>query len=254
LETHQSAIGKCKNQLCKGEKFTKIYLETFFVSKVSAVLRAQIVYQVLPMEVKEKILARSEELFMRYGFKSITMDEVANHCNISKKTIYQFFSDKDSIINEVVQRHMSADVCRVKLLQEEANSALDEIMRVSEYMKQTIGNIHPSVLYDLKKYHPGAWETFNKHKHSMMIETVSKNLKRGLEEGVYRSSIDIDILARLRCLELEAIFNSDLFPTTTFNPATLQIHFVDHFIRGICTPTGLTQWEEMSQKLFQNIR
>lgn len=206
------------------------------------------------MEVKEKILARSEELFMRYGFKSITMDEVANHCNISKKTIYQFFSDKDSIINEVVNRHMSADVCRVKVLQEEATSALDEIMRVSEYMKQTIGNIHPSVLYDLKKYHPGAWEAFNKHKHSMMIETVSNNLRRGLGEGVYRSNIDIDILARLRCLQVEAIFNSDLFPVSAFNPATLQIHFVDHFIRGICTKEGLNQWEEMSLKLFQNIR
>lgn len=206
------------------------------------------------MEVKEKILTRSQELFMRYGFKSITMDEVANHCNISKKTIYQFFSDKDAIINEVVKRHMSADVCRVKQLQEDATSALDEIMRVSEYMKETIGNIHPSVLFDLKKYHPAAWEAFNQHKHSMMIETVSNNLERGVKEGVYRSDIDIRILSRLRCLEVEALFHSDLFPATTFNPATLQIHFVDHFIRGIASPTGLTQWEEMSQKLFQNIR
>lgn len=206
------------------------------------------------MEVKEKILARSEELFMRFGFKSITMDEVANHCNMSKKTIYQFFTDKDSIINEVVNRHMSADVCQVKLIQDQASSALDEIMRVSEYMKQTIGNIHPSVLYDLKKYHPVAWESFNQHKHCMMIETVSNNLRRGVGEGVYRSNIDIDILSRLRCLEVEAIFHSDLFPSNTYNPASLQIHFVDHFIRGICTPAGLTQWEEMSGKLFQNIR
>lgn len=206
------------------------------------------------MEVKEKILTRSQELFMRYGFKSITMDEVANHCNISKKTIYQFFSDKDAIIHEVVKRHMSTDVCRVKQLQEEATSALDEIMRVSEYMKETIGNIHPSVLFDLKKYHPAAWEAFNQHKHSMMIETVSNNMARGVKEGVYRSNIDINILSRLRCLEVEALFHSDLFPTHSFNPAALQVHFVDHFIRGICTPKGLLQWEEMSQKLFQNIR
>lgn len=188
---------------------------------------------------------------MRYGFKSITMDEVANHCNISKKTIYQFFTDKDSIINEVVKRHMSSDVCKMRDILETATSALDEIIRISEFMKKDIGRIHPSILFDLKKYHPTAWELFNVHKHTIFIEGVTRNLKRGIEEGVYRDSIDISVMARLQCLEIEAMFNTDLFPPDTFEPATLQLHFIDHFMRGICSKPGLVQWEETSTNLFK---
>lgn len=203
------------------------------------------------MDVKEKILSKSEGLFMRYGIKSITMDEIANHCNISKKTIYQIFTDKDAIITEVVRRHMSNDVCKLNAIQNEASSALNEIIQISEFMKKDILEIHPSILYDLKKYHKDAWDLFNNHKNTIFYESVASNLEKGVKEGVYRTSIDIGIMSKLRCLEIEAMFNVDLFPPDEIEPTVVQLHFIDHFIRGVCTIEGLMQWETISKNLFK---
>ncbi len=178
------------------------------------------------------------------------MDDVAGHCNISKKTIYQIFSDKDSIITAVMRRHMEHDVCGIAAIHEQAISALDEIIQISEFMKKDIAEIHPSILYDLKKYHKDAWELFNTHKNTIFYESVANNLEKGVKEGVYRSNIDIRIMAKLRCMEIEAMFNPEVFPPNEINPTMLQLNFIDHFIRGLCTVEGLHQWENTSKNLF----
>jgi len=179
------------------------------------------------------------------------MDEVANHCNISKKTIYQMFTDKDAIITEVMRRHMDSDVCGIEQIHASGSSALDEIMMISEFMKKDIAEIHPSILYDLRKYHKGAWDLFNTHKNTIFYESVARNLRKGMEEGVYRSNIDVRLMARLRCLEIEAMFNTDAFPPGETEPALMQLHFMDHFIRGLCTVKGLQDWENISLNLFK---
>lgn len=206
------------------------------------------------METKEKILTKTEELFMRYGIKSITMDEVARHCNISKKTIYQYFPDKDSLVKEIMELHMREDVCMIAALTQQNCSALEEVLKISEFMKKDIAEIHPSVLFDLKKYHSSAYEVFEKHRDSHFMETVVKNLERGLEEGVYRKDIDVRVFARLRVIEIEAMFNHDIFKEVNIDLALVQLHFIDHFVRGLVTPKGLEQWESISESLFKVIR
>lgn len=206
------------------------------------------------VEVKDKILSKIEQLFMRFGIKSITMDEVARHCNISKKTIYQYFIDKDALVKEIMERHIEQDRCVIQKLQDEAESALDEVLRISEFMKKDISEIHPSVLYDLKKYHSSAYEVFENHKDTHFMGLVMRNLERGVKEGVYRPDIDVRIFARLRVLQLEALFDGRLFPKADWEQATVQLHFIDHFVRGLVTDRGRAQWEEISQNLFKVIR
>jgi AcrR family transcriptional regulator len=206
------------------------------------------------MEVKNKILAKTEELFMRYGIKSITMDEVARHCNISKKTIYQFFPDKDALVKEIMEKHMQEDVCMMNAIKEKPCSALEEVLKISEFMKKDLLEIHPSVLFDLKKYHSSAFEVFEKHRDTHFVETVAQNLVRGIKEGVYRPEIDIQVMSRLRVLEIESMFDRNLFPESEWNITNLQLHFVDHFVRGVVTPKGLKEWENISKNLFLEIR
>lgn len=215
-------------------------------------MQDQIVYIIpSPLEVKNRILTKSEELFMRYGFKSISMDEVARHCNISKKTIYQYFPDKDALVKEIMVRHMEQDNCMISAIGELKCTALEEILKISEYMKKDMAEIHPSVLFDLKKYHSSAYEVFEKHRDTNFIETVAKNLERGLEEGVYRSEIDVRVFSRLRVIEIEAMFNLDIFKDADLEIAKVQLYFIDHFVRGLVTTKGLKQWESISENLFK---
>jgi AcrR family transcriptional regulator len=238
----------------KGGKNQKNSRETFFILKVSGVLRRKKVYPSVYMETKEKILGQSEELFMRFGIKSITMDEVARHCNISKKTIYQYFPDKDALVKEVMERHMQEDICMIQSLYDENCSALEEVLKISEFMNKDMSEIHPSVLFDLKKYHSAAYEVFEKHRDTHFMDTVARNLERGIQEGVYRKEIDVKVFARLRVIEIEAMFNPGLLNGKEFNPARVQLLFIDHFVRGLVTPKGLEEWERISQPLFQVIR
>lgn len=182
------------------------------------------------------------------------MDEVARHCNISKKTIYQYFVDKDALVKEIIERHMEHDRCVIQQLHDTSGSALEEVLRISEFMKKDISEIHPSVLYDLKKYHTAAYEVFEKHRDTHFMGLTMRNLERGVREGVYRPEIDVKVFARLRVLELEALFDGSLFLESDWDPATVQLHFIDHFARGLVTVKGLQQWEDISQNFFKIIR
>ena len=191
---------------------------------------------------------------MRYGIKSITMDEVARHCNMSKKTIYQHFSDKDSLVKAIMEKHMAEDVGQIDLLMKQNFSALEEVLKISEFMKKDIQEIHPSVLFDLKKYHSSAYELFEKHRDGHFIQVVSRNLEKGITEGVYRSNIDVRLFSRLRVMEVEAMFNRNLFHEPEWDLYKVQLSFIDHFVRGLVTAKGLQQWEAISKNLFKEIR
>jgi AcrR family transcriptional regulator len=202
----------------------------------------------------QKIIHKTEELFMRYGIKSITMDEVARHCNMSKKTIYQHFPDKDSLVQAIMEKHMAEDIGKIDMLMQQNLSALEEVLKISEFMKKDIQEIHPSVLFDLKKYHSSAYELFEKHRDGHFIQVVSRNLEKGISEGVYRPGIDVRLYSRLRVMEVEAMFNRNLFHEPEWDLYKVQLSFIDHFVRGLVTPKGLNQWELISNNLFNEIR
>jgi len=183
------------------------------------------------------------------------MDEVARHCNMSKKTIYQYFPDKDTLVKSIMEKHMAEDVvCQLELLIGLGLSALEEVLQISEFMKKNILQIHPSVLFDLKKYHSAAYEVFENHRDSHFIKAVSENLEKGISEGVYRQGIDVRLFSRLRIIEVEALFDRNIFHESEWDILRVQLFFIDHFVRGLVTSKGLKQWETISENLFKEIR
>jgi AcrR family transcriptional regulator len=197
------------------------------------------------MEVKERILKAAEELFMQYGFRSISMDDIARHISVSKKTIYQFFEDKDEIVSLTVRKHFDQEkqVCEHQIFGHSEN-AVEELMLVSKFMKANLQNINPAIIYDLQKYHPQAWEIFNEFKQGFILQSILRNLKKGIEEGLYRKDIDINVLARLRLEEVQLGFDSSIFPPAQFNLYDLQLQLMEHYIRGIVTEEGLALFNQ----------
>jgi hypothetical protein len=86
------------------------------------------------------------------------------------------------------------------------------------------------------------------------MNTIAQNLERGITEGVYRPDINVQVFARLRVLEIEAMFDRNIFHESKWDIRQVQLHFVDHFIRGLVTPIGLSEWETISTNLFKEIR
>lgn len=166
------------------------------------------------------------------------MDDIASELGISKKTIYQHFNDKDAIVEEVIEQELSCEKVDMERLKTKAHDPIDEVIRTSEYMRANLATISPVLLHDLKKYHPKAWNSFQKHKHEHIIRHISRNLTEGIQLGLYRSDLDVDVLARLRIEQIEMAFDPTIFPPQQFNMINIQVQFIHHFLRGILTEQG----------------
>ncbi|PKQ70026.1 TetR/AcrR family transcriptional regulator [Raineya orbicola] len=200
------------------------------------------------MEHKERILAKAEELFMRYGIRSITMDDIARELAISKKTIYQYFQDKDALVEQVADRHFRQDETQICKISEHTENAIDEVILMSQHVKNRLKGVNPSVFFDLQRYHPKTWALWQEHKRNFIIAQVRRNLEQGVSEGLYRPDLHIEALAILRVAEIEMSFDIQLFPPDKFDLVSLQMTFLEHFIRGIVTSKGLEVLEKTLQK------
>jgi TetR/AcrR family transcriptional regulator, cholesterol catabolism regulator len=199
--------------------------------------------------VKERILENAVELFWRYGVKSVTMEDIAKELGISKKTIYQHFADKDAIVEQVIEKELDCEKTDIERMESEASDPIQEVIMASVYMRAKLGTMSPALLYDLKKYHPKAWNLFQKHKQEHIIHSVSDNLRRGIQQRLYRNDIHVDVLARLRIEQIEMAFDNTIFPHASFSMIDIQIEFMHHFLRGILTEDGFKLYNTYTDKI-----
>ena len=188
--------------------------------------------------MKELITKAADELFIKYGLRSVTMDDIAKKLAISKKTIYQFFEDKDALVETIVQQKLVEQTEAMDEIFNQSANPIDEVLRLSEYIKESMSKLHPSVLFDMEKFFPKSYAKFQNHKECCFKDSFIINLKRGIELGLYRSNINTDILAVMRLSQIEMGFNPYLFPPEKHKLQDIQVEFIMHFLYGISTNKG----------------
>ena len=190
------------------------------------------------MEIKDRILQHAQTLFMRNGIKSVSMDDIAADMAMSKKTLYKWFENKDQIVMGVINQHLNSAQRECTSVIQSAESAIDELFRMMEWMKQEFTNVHPSIFYDLQKFHAEAWQLWLGHKHEFILTQIIDNLRRGIAEGLFRADLDVDVLARLRLAQIELQFDASLYPPRQFGAERVSVAFIEHFMLGIATLKG----------------
>ncbi len=188
--------------------------------------------------MKERIQQKARELFMRYGFRSVTMDEIASQLGVSKKTLYQFFEDKDTLVDAVMQAEMLYMQTECNKQNMESENAIDELFKDMDSMESVIDALNPQIVFDLEKFYPKTFEKFKRHKNSFLLDVIKKNLHRGVQEELYREDIDIDIIARFRLESAFIIFNQDLFPYGKYSLIKVSNEIYHHYQYGIATTKG----------------
>lgn len=199
------------------------------------------------MEVKERIIKKATEMFFRYGVKSVTMDDISRELGISKKTLYLHFADKDELVYQMFSCEMENDECQWEELQNEYPNVIERLLKENEFMRDSFKDMNPSLLHDIKRFHPRTWASFEQHKKGFLLEQAKHTLQEGINEGYFRADIQIDILAVLRIEQIELGFSPHLFPANT-SILDIQFIFMDHFIRGILTENGLQVYEHFKNK------
>jgi len=197
-------------------------------------------------DLQERILIKSHELFMRFGIRSVSMDEIAAHLGISKKTIYQFYSDKDSLVGDAVGIEINSAEKQCRLHRSKSIDAVHEVFLAIDMMKEMFKMMNPAVMYDLEKYHPGAYQKFNEHKSRFMYDVVRQNIERGKKEGYFRQEINSDIMAKFRLASMFVIFSADIFPPSKYQLFDTSVEILENFLFGLTTAKG--------QKLIQKYK
>lgn len=187
---------------------------------------------------EDRILNGARELFFKQGIRSITMDDIAEHLAISKKTIYTHYKDKDLIVKSMFHILIEQEHERMHQIRKISENPIDEIMRLMEHLGSFISQFNPAVFYDLQKFYPLVWAEFRVFREKEVMGFVEDNLRKGVKLELYRKEIKIKIIARLRIEMIYLGFDTDVFPINQYNHAEVQVALLDHFLHGIVTLKG----------------
>lgn len=192
------------------------------------------------MEIKKlELLERATAVFLKYGIKSVTMDDMARELVVSKKTLYQHFKDKNDLVEAIIKAKTTHDEVACKQFNAESENAVQELFKIGEFVSNMMKDIHPSVFFDLKKFHPEAWKMIHNHKWKFVKETILENIKRGKKEGVYRSEINDEVLAIMYVGATDLISNGEAFADTNLSSDKLFIEIMTFQILGMANEKGL---------------
>ncbi len=204
------------------------------------------------MEIKDYILAEADRLFYQFGFKSVTMDDIAKHLGMSKKTIYQHFQDKDELVNLLIKQKLDSQVLLMEQCHQKAQNAIEEIFMGIANVTTLLSHMNPRLFFDLQKYHPNAWLYFVNFKEKRLRDTILRNLERGKDEGFYRPEIQTSILLQLRLEQIDILFSyHDQYNTDTYNIAQAMTEITIHFLYGISNLRGIDLIEYYKPTLTQ---
>lgn len=190
---------------------------------------------------KARLVAEALGLFLKYGIKSITMDDVSKELGISKKTLYQIVVDKEDLVNKATKYYTEKDRHTILNIVNSYSNAVEQLVQICNYSCNVLREMNPSVIYDLKKYHPDSWNVYLTYKNSFIYEVIFHNIKNGIEKGFYRADLNIDIICRFYVGQIETIINPDIFPTHQYKFENTCKEFLIYHIHGISTAEGIEQ-------------
>lgn len=198
------------------------------------------------MEVKERILLKAHEQFNKFGIRSVSMDDIASGLGMSKKTLYQYFSDKDELVGTCFYEVMENSRIRCLGYKEKAENPVHEVFMAFEMIQEMFAEMNPALLYDMEKYHPACFKKFWDFKYGFLYNAIKENLQQGVDLGLYRPEIDPDVLARTRIETVMMAFNTEIFPNNRTALLHIERQLLDLFLYGIVTTKG--------QKLIQKYK
>ena len=202
------------------------------------------------MDQKEKeILLQAADLFSKYGIKSMTMDDISRQLGISKKTLYQYVDNKKDLVKKSIQLHINDEQCCMEDVLNAKGNAIDELMMMTKMVGSQMKEMHPSVIFDLKKYHIEAYKCLTNHRDDFIYTNIKRNIEDGMKSGLYRSNINSEIITRLYLSMVNVIMDPESSALEKHSNTEVYIEMIRYHVRGIASSKGR---EYLKQKFNQD--
>lgn len=189
-------------------------------------------------EKLDQMLKQAREIFMRYGLRSVTMDDVCREMGISKKTLYQYVTDKTDLVSKVLELDIKEDENLMCNMQDSQLPAIDELLCIQKMVSEKIKNMHTSIVFDLKKYYPESWAIVMQHRNQFIVSSIEHNIRKGQKEGVFRDDIQPAVIARIYAARIDALIDPSLFQDMNIPQTDIYFEAMKYHIRGIATEKG----------------
>ncbi len=196
----------------------------------------------------ERIRIYAHDLFMQYGLKNVSMDEIAKGLGISKKTIYQYYTDKDQLVEEVVKSVINENQQNCEFDRSRAKDAVHEVFLAIDRMMEMFHSMNPSLLYDMQKNYPAAFKIFLAHKNDYIYGVIKANIIRGIKVGLFRDDINIEVMTKYRVESILLPFNPDFHNKTKSPLAIIEEEITLHFLYGLVSQKGYKQIIKYKEK------
>ena len=219
-------------------------METILVLKVSCIHlypKIKSIKSDFREMMKDKIINKAKEMFLRLGFKSITMDDIACEMCISKKTIYKYFSNKDILIEESIQMvHKEIHETIDKIVAQNFN-AIEENFEIKRMFKEMFKSAESSPIYQLKKHYPEVYAKALTSQIEVCETCFRNNILKGMNEGLYRENLDVDNYIKFY---YTLIFNINENTASGIEAEELELKALEYHIRAMATLAGIIELEK----------
>lgn len=203
-------------------------------------------------EKLEQILGKSMQMFLKYGIRSVSMDDICREMGISKKTLYAHFENKSDLLEHIIRFSHQREHSQFMECKESNLNAIDKLLKVSQMVSENIKQYNPSILFELEKYYPALYQMFKAEKKEHIYQNVVSNIRQGKQEGLYREELDEEVVALLYIQKLIGLQSEEFRLMKEYNPEKMfEIMFENH-IRGIANQKGIEYLEKQKESLKNN--
>ncbi len=205
------------------------------------------------VDLKTRITLQARQLFVQFGIRSVSMDDIAEESGCSKKTIYQYFRDKNELVEAVVEGILDVNIQKCEKGKVTAENAVHEGFSAIGYMLDLFKGINPLVVYDLKKYHRGAYRRFAEYRNEVLFRMIKANLEWGIEEGYYRKELNVNLVSRYRLESILITFSPGFQNGVSAGLVETHRELFLLFLYGLATPSGYELISKYKEEYFKNL-
>ena len=199
--------------------------------------------------MKEKIISKSRDLFLKLGFKSITMDDIAQEMCCSKKTLYKFFANKEILVEKTIEDVQNEIHINISRIFTETKNAIAGNFEISAYFRDMFKSSETSPVHQLKKHYPEIYKKVHERQVTESKVWFVKNIQNGIDQGYFRSDIDTDNYANFYYMLIFHINENTVYES---DAAILELKALEYHIRAMATPKGVIELENQLTQIHNH--
>ena len=191
------------------------------------------------LEIKDRILAKADEKFQQFGFAKVTMEEIAAELGISKKTLYKYFSNKEHVLKEILDKNKcDFESFLEQLLSNDSMEFIEKLKSLMDYIVKNSHRFHGPLIQDLMKNHPLIWREIQEFRKKKAYDNISLLIEAGKKEGFFRDDIDPVVITHVYMGAIHGLINPEVLSDIPVSSEQIHKVVTKIILEGVLSDEG----------------